>query len=301
MYRYKNLLVGISFDEHDDTLIRHAELVSFMAHSVRVRFVHVFPTTTAFSEIYAEYHQALQDAAGELRERLGEFVDDRFVGPQGIEVHRELAEGAPLAELLRLTRDDDVDLLIVGRDEGGGTLAEKLARKAPCSVMIVPPEGPAVIERVLVPVDFSPHAADAVDVAVAFAEAAGLDEVHLLHVYDVPTTYLKIGKSFEEFHDVVRRRAEGQYEAFLREANFRGLTPVRHFAQGEDVPATIHAEAEALGADLVVVGTRGRSASAAILLGSVGERVVRAARVPVVAVKRKGSTLGLLDALFELQ
>jgi nucleotide-binding universal stress UspA family protein len=70
--------------------------------------------------------------------------------------------------------------------------------------------------------------------------------------------------------------------------------------QSENVPASIYEQAEALDIDLVVVGTRGRSASAAVLLGSVGEQVVRAARVPVVAVKRKGATLGLLDALFDI-
>jgi nucleotide-binding universal stress UspA family protein len=287
-------------DDHDDVLVRYAELVSFMAQSKRARFVHAFPAAAAFSDLYTEYAPSHQDAVAELREHLDGLMEAKFVGPQGIQVSCEIVEGAPLAELLRISKDEDMDLLIVGRDRSGGTLAEKLARKAPCSVLIVPPDGPTVIERVLVPIDFSSHAADAVDVAVAFTEAAGLDEVHLLHVYDVPESYLKLGKSYEEFHERIHQLAKQRFDAFLDSVDLRGLEPRCHFVKSENVPASIHEQAEALDIDLVVVGTRGRSASAAVLLGSVGEQVVRAARVPVVAVKRKGATLGLLDALFDI-
>jgi nucleotide-binding universal stress UspA family protein len=301
MYRYKNILVGLSLEDLDDVLVRYAEIVSFLANSDRVRFVHVLPATATFSDLLPEYYRSTQDVTTELREHVSDLVDDRYVGPQHTAVDCAIVEGNPLAEMLRIAKEDDTDLVIVGRDESGGTLAEKLARKAPCSVLIVPPEGPGVIERVLVPVDFSDHAADAVDVAVAFAEAAGLGEVHLLHVYGVPDVYLKLGKNYDEFHDTMRRFADERYDAFVQTVDFRGLTPVPHFVQGEDVPRAIHEQAAELEADLVVVGTRGRSPSAAILLGSVGERVVRAAEVPVVAVKRKGATLGLIDALFDLQ
>jgi nucleotide-binding universal stress UspA family protein len=300
MYRYSNILVGVSAGESDDTLVRYAELVSFMAQSERVRFVHVAPSPTAFSDLYSDYAHSYSSAVSELDEHIDTLVGEKFVGPQGVSVSSEVVEGAPLAELLRITKEEDMDLLIVGRDQRGGTLAEKLARKAPCSVLIVPPEGPTVIEHVLVPVDFSSHAADAVDVAVAFAEAAGLEEVHLLHVYDVPESYLKLGKTFEEFHESVQQRAVERFDSFLEGIDLRGLRPVRHVVRGEDVPAAIHDQVDALDMDLVVVGTRGRSASVAVLLGSVGEQVVRAARVPVVAVKRKGATLGLLDALFDI-
>lgn len=300
MYRYSKILVGVSAGESDDALVQYAELVSFMAQSERVRFVHAFPSPTAFSDLYGDYAHSYNNTISKLDEHLKKLVGEAFVGPQGVAVSSEVVEGAPLAELLRITKEDDIDLLVVGRDQRGGTLSEKLARKAPCSVLIVPPDGPTVIERVLVPVDFSNHAADAVDVAVAFAEAAGLDEIHLLHVYDVPESYLKLGKTFDEFHESVQQRVAERFGSFLKGINLRGLQPVRHVVRSEDVPAAIHEQVDALTMDLVVVGTRGRSASAAILLGSVGERVVRASQVPVVAVKRKGATLGLLDALFDI-
>ncbi|MEM0962964.1 MAG: universal stress protein, partial [Bacteroidota bacterium] len=94
--------------------------------------------------------------------------------------------------------------------------------------------------------------------------------------------------------------AESRFETFMTYTNTRGLRAERHVVEGEDVPATILRTAAELGSDLLFIGTRGRSDTAAVLLGSVAEKVVRAADVPTVAVKRKGATLSLLDALFEL-
>ena len=52
-------------------------------------------------------------------------------------------------------------------------------------------------------------------------------------------------------------------------------------------PGRIVEVARELGADLVVVGSRGRTGLPHILLGSVAERVVQTAPVPVTVVKRR--------------
>jgi nucleotide-binding universal stress UspA family protein len=57
---------------------------------------------------------------------------------------------------------------------------------------------------------------------------------------------------------------------------------------------------DAQGADLVVMGARGRTDSAAVLLGSVTERVLLDTEVPLVAVKRKGANLTFLQAFLKL-
>ena len=300
MYRFKDIVVGVALDAYDDALIDYASLVAFMGHADRVRFVHVQPSPLALGGLYQDYISSLDEVSAQARQRLEAVVDEHFHGPSGTEVRCELRDGNPLAELLRTARDEGADLVMVGKDHDGGTLAEKLARKAPCSVLIVPEAVPERIQRVLVPVDFSSHAADAVDVAAAFADAAELTEVHLLHVYTVPTTYLKLGKTYEEAHDDIEARARKHLDAFVAELDLHGLKAVGHIADGDDVHRVIDDQIKAIDADMVVIGTRGRTATAAVLLGSVAEQTVRTAPVPVVAVKRKGATLSLLDALFEL-
>jgi nucleotide-binding universal stress UspA family protein len=49
--------------------------------------------------------------------------------------------------------------------------------------------------------------------------------------------------------------------------------------------------------DLMAVGARGRTA-AALLLGSITERLIRSTEIPLIAVKKKGTGLSLLAALY---
>ena len=51
---------------------------------------------------------------------------------------------------------------------------------------------------------------------------------------------------------------------------------------------------------LVVIGARGRSAAAGVLLGSVAEHLIHTTTLPLLAVKKKGTGRSILDALLKL-
>jgi nucleotide-binding universal stress UspA family protein len=75
------------------------------------------------------------------------------------------------------------------------------------------------------------------------------------------------------------------------------LAPV--FEEGANVAHVIGRVAERERADLVVMGTRGRSRSAAILLGSVTEQTIVETRLPLLAVKHFGARMSVLQALLD--
>jgi nucleotide-binding universal stress UspA family protein len=54
------------------------------------------------------------------------------------------------------------------------------------------------------------------------------------------------------------------------------------------------------GANLLVVGARGRSKTMAILLGAVTERLIEICNVPILTVKKKGQGMSFLEALFDI-
>lgn len=294
----RRLLVGLGMGDPDDALVRYAGAVSRMTGADEVRFVHVFRMPSVIEEVYGrpQYQDPFAGVAALLQQEVEALVHRSFRGPRGTTVRCEVLEGTALVELLRLARTEAVDLLVAGRDRQGRTLAEKLARKAPCPVLVVPDGAPDTLRRILVAVDFSTYAAEAVQAASALAVAAGLDTLHVLHVYDAGRTPLPRDVQPEQ----ARLMAEGHFATFLEQADVPNLTIVPHFVAGENVPHRIGEEAEALDADLIVVGTRGQTSGSAVLMGSVAEELVRWARVPVLTVKRKGATLTLLDALFEL-
>jgi hypothetical protein len=71
------------------------------------------------------------------------------------------------------------------------------------------------------------------------------------------------------------------------------------WVESSQVAEAILREAVRGNCDLIVMGTRGRSRSAAILLGSETDHVLRQAPVPVLAVKHFGAHLDLLEALLD--
>lgn len=141
------------------------------------------------------------------------------------------------------------------------------------------------VRRILVPTDFSDAADHAVDYAVSLAEELDA-EIVLLHTVEIPV-YAYPGAPYIPVLDIT---------ADLETAAVAGLEATRaHLATKVHVRIAVRRgspwreildAAKEERADLVVMGTHGRRGVARALLGSVAEKVVRAAEVPVLTVRR---------------
>lgn len=139
----------------------------------------------------------------------------------------------------------------------------------------------------LVPYDFSDHARAALDAALDLAGRLGA-RVHLLHVVQPPTyAYPGIAGGIAPTIDlrVVRESAsQALGEVVARVAGSK--VPVEpHVVEGLAIPETIHQVAQKVDADLIVMGTHGRTGLAHAFLGSVAERTLRGAPAPVLTVQ----------------
>lgn len=152
------------------------------------------------------------------------------------------------------------------------------------------------IERILVPLDFSPASTQALDYAVSMAKQfhAGID---LVHVYppDEASSVPGGGHLLFEAAETIERLNEeltGIHRKHVREfrpenCHIRGGRPYQEIVR----------VAREIDADLIVLATRGHSGLKHLLLGSTAERVVRNAPCPVlVARKRKQRTKGNREA-----
>ena len=141
------------------------------------------------------------------------------------------------------------------------------------------------MERILVPVDGSPGANKAAELAGRLAQDTGA-AVTLVHVYDVPTVAaMGLRSATEEemrrARDVISR---GSFDAAKRAMGERAVRLDTHLAIGHPA-AEICTYATERGVDLIVMGTRGQSEVRALLLGSVSEQVLRHAPCPVTVVR----------------
>lgn len=138
--------------------------------------------------------------------------------------------------------------------------------------------------KLLHPTDFSETADQAEAQAVALARALGA-EVVLLHI----GVYSEGALNFEtqRIYDVQRKWAEEALEA--RTAAIRAQGVMARWLRRAGVPfEAIVAAATEERADVIVMGTHGRSGLNRLLLGSVADRVIRLAPCPVLAVRESG-------------
>lgn len=141
------------------------------------------------------------------------------------------------------------------------------------------------IRCILVPVDFSRHAEPVIEWAAHLAERHG-GRLVLLHAYHLPVEFQQVEGAYlpPDFWTKVKSEAEQGLAAHVEALRRRGLEAEAVVREG--YPASvIEEEAERLGADLVVIGTRGLTGLRHLLLGSIAERVVQKAPCAVLTVK----------------
>jgi len=137
----------------------------------------------------------------------------------------------------------------------------------------------------LVAYDFSPDSEAALDRAIDLAKA--LDAaLHLVHVFHPPVELLS---PYEiplppSLVDEVQGAARRRLEEVTAKAAAAG-TPARAHVRDGSPAEQIESLAREIGADLIVMGTRGLTGLPHVLLGSVAERTVRIASRPVLTVK----------------
>jgi nucleotide-binding universal stress UspA family protein len=143
------------------------------------------------------------------------------------------------------------------------------------------------IARIVVPVDFSTHADRAIDYAMAMGTHFGAC-VELFHVVEDPFGSGGWGSEvYVSDLDGLRERAveEARNRLDARRTAIRaGDVPLVATVRMGHVAQTIVDYAKEVAADLIVMGTHGRTGVAHFIIGSVAERVVRVAPCPVLTV-----------------
>lgn len=231
-------------------------------------------------------HISLFEGSRELQALLEKELTERcreILGDLPIATRVEPREGRVNLPLIEMARTEDADLFVVGTRLRNGfsrifdeAVSVDILHQAPMGVAVVPllesavtPTTP-VLDRVLVPVDFS----DATSVAIRYASTIVVTggTVHLLHV--------------THRHGMPEHAALDRLRSLVpEEATARGI----HFETSvwsDPVPAHgIRQVAARLRSDVICIGTRGRSALAKSLLPSTAREILEKSDIPVLLVR----------------
>lgn len=288
MRYFDHVVVALAMAPVDRDVILYAHTIAeFGRGQCRLTFMHVLPPADQTVRTDGPSVPSLSETRAALKSTIDEVLGD------STSHDLQIVSGHLVDALLTEAAESGADLLLVGHrknSRGRRSLSRRLALKAPCSVWMVPEGSVPKVGRVLAAVDLSQPSAEALSLAANVAARAGLQECTVLHVQ---------APSLLGYDRVDREGVEHALNRFLSPLELHGVRPVIRIEESGSVAGVVGALVEKEKFDLVVVGTRGRSPSAAVLLGSESESVLQDSPAPVLITKEPGGRVGVLRALLD--
>lgn len=302
MKKFKKILVGLDLSPLDEKLINKTAELAQIFGTEMVYFVHVAKDLTIPAEISKEYPNLKGSADEKIEKEISELVAASNL-PQNVQYEVEAKEGNPLDKILRWSKVKNVDLIIMGRKselEGSGALAKRIALKSPCSVLFLTEKmNTAPFKNILVPIDFSSYSLLTLKYAQKITEDHAL--IKCFHLFDIPHGYSKTGKTYEEFVEIMRENSQKDYEKFIRTNKLPDFPCELQVRDKGNRESLLLEKAKEEGVGLIVIGSRGRSDSAALLIGSIAEKLININNeIPMLVIKKKGENMRFFEALFRI-
>ncbi len=272
-----------------------ARRVQATVHLVKV---HV-PAAVKPSSCYVYFDDEADHAAHDVEEGYLREMETSVRGLYGLSTHTAVLSGTVAPALESYIREHSISLVVMSSHGRGGlsrawlgSVADALVRKIDVPILMVKPSALEVedlvqdrIDHILVPLDGSALAEQAIAQAVALG---GLFDARYTLLQVVSPPFALSAEAMDvplaTYHSEVEqlRRSALEYldrlAAPLRRQSVRVDTAV--VVQSQSAPGILE-EAGFLHADLIVMGTHGRGGYQRVALGSVADKVLRGASVPV--------------------
>lgn len=296
MRRFQHIVTNLTLQDSDAVALEWTSNIARLAGSRKITLMHGWQPVDIPAELKERYPWLLEPGEDVASKRMDALIKEHLKVGDDVEIERVVFQGSPLGEILEVTQKGDADLVVCGKNVSDLFLSEKLARKAPCSVLTVPPSSEISFRKVMVAVDYSDYSRSALDVALAFAQAEDAS-LTVFHAFEVPWGQSRSTISRKEFVAELKEFHGRELRRFVAEVGDRGVEVEYRIQESMIAPTALASAVTESGDELVVIGCRGRHAIYATLLGSTAETILRECPVPVVAVKSKGSQKSFLAAL----
>ena len=304
MYQFKRILVALDFTEMDEVLIKYTSHLAQKTQADKVYFFHIANNFDIPQELKDDYPDLLVPTDESLSALMKDHIKEHWVSKYDCDQSIELKEGNPTRELLKWVDNKQIDLIIMGRKKklsGSGVMPTKISNLAHCSIMLVPEKAEFSLKKVVVPIDFSSHSKLSVETALEMVENENAD-LSYLHVFNVPTGYHKTGKTYEEVAYIMQNIAKKNFDKFLKKNKLPADSECKMLLDDDNSPSDrIFEYASEIKADLILMGSKGRTGIASILLGSVASKLIKYdTTIPLLIVKEKEENMGFLQALLKI-
>ncbi len=308
----KNILICLDRTQTDHDLLNFGRFIINSSDTVeKVIVINILKSLSIPSEVLEEFPDLKKNAVEERIRDLNGILEEHL-SDKDIEKEVVVETGSSLKTILKIINSESIDLVLAGKkpsDEGHGILTQRLGRRCPVTLLIVPKGSTEKIEagnkirRILVPTDFSEYSILAIERAVDIAKNYEGTEIVVQHVYSVPSGYHYSGKSRDEFGQIMKKNAEKQFKKFILKCNCKDINirEVYTLDDNENIVEDIHNFAKEIEATGIIFGSKGMTATTSYFLGSTAEKLIKIdTDFPLMVVRRAGDYKGIMDLINKL-
>lgn len=283
MGKYRKILVAIDGSESS----RNALLQAFrfaVDEKCWITVTSVVPPYDGEVEILG-----VKDIRTALRKPCEDALDDarRLAEQERVLIKTVCEEGEAPERIVDLADAENCDLIIMGRRGLRpvermlvGRITARVIGISQREVLVVPNNTTVGWKTIVLATDGSKYSALAANRAIAFAQSYG-GELKVLSVVDVPTEFY--AEAPQAVDDLVKKAKE--YVAKIKQQAEAAGIKAEAFVGEADAHEAITKLARDEKADMIVLGSHGRTGMRRLLMGSVAEKVIGYATCPVLVVK----------------
>lgn len=296
MSAFNKILIALDLSSIDKTLLRYTDFITRSLLPEKLLITHVFnspgvPSLPAdIGTAYKDYENRM---LGKIEKKLVAKVDKYLGHRTDLKKEIILTTGSPLQNIVELAEREGADMVIIGKKTtsgSGSVLAHKVARKSPCSVLVVPQKAAIAIDKMLLPVDFSDNSTNVLKLAIDLHPKLDNPSITCLHVFDFPGKGL-FNKGFKEkvmrmaflsainkaFDDLLEKEDLGAVKIKCRQVE----------NTGNNCAEVIHDFATSKKHHMILIGAKGHSTFERLMMGSVAEKLlILCKKIPVMVIKQ---------------
>lgn len=294
---YRNILVAIDFSAHSYAALKQAVWLArtnrgriVLAHSLR-DLRRVLQSTPPLELVYGDVDLFQRELRREADQKLRSVVME--LGATDVDIEFEILLGDPYIAITHAVQAEGYDLVLAGtrglatwEEFFVGSTAKRLLRKCPSPVWIATVEHAEPPNVVLAATDFSDVSLKAATQGLWLARRANA-EFHLLHVIDsmdVPEDVIAEVRRARSLRHEINEDAKMHLNGFLESVPSERDRIKVHLSWGTPWKE-VRRVAEQVRADLIAMGTVGRSGIKGLLMGNTAEKVLGACECSMLTVK----------------
>ncbi len=297
----EKIIVCLDHTDMDQVLIENACIINKIAETTEITFINVIKDFNLPDSVLEEFPNLLNKALEERRNEIKYLIKTYF--KCDVSTNILIKQGGETKEILKAANDLKPDLIIIGRKKlNDSVLCIRIARRSPCSLLVIPEKTELKFDKIFIPVDFSDYSSISLERTLLLTKKLK-SEVYLQNVYQVPSSYRYSDMTYEEFADIMKGHASNDLEVLIKktETQSQKLIPVTSLDKKGKIINLILETANKKGVDMIVMGAKGRTVASVLFIGSKSERMIRINNhIPLMIIRKKGAVTGILKALKKL-